>query len=762
MVEDVPHLVGHRRDDAVCTLARIVLLVGLTMPLSVSAQPAPLETPAPVETPAPLDNQLVESQQLADSQIESQRAIILNLEDSLETRISQAVTMLSLATKPAIDSAVNLLSTGNEPSTKVVMCRAIQKLAQDSATEPNGRLVDPLLATLDHPSEDVLDAASLALSQFKRPAVFDSLRQIAGQQDATLSKRGAALTALSRNTDRRDVVARLIQLLDTTDDEFRPLVLRSLASVASSHGGSIEAWKAWWKVQEALSESEWLRSQLHLKSKRLDAREGELRKVRESALTERDQLASRLSEALTAQYRLTSPDAKNGLILAWLGDATPTTRLVAAGLVAEQISEGNLPAEEIRQALRKGYNDASPAVRKTSVEIVGALNDPEDAAPMLARLKDESDPGVRETILSMLGKLRNPIAVIPLIDEITDASAPESCVAAAAESLSTLANRDVLDASHLASSIEPLRSRYARVNGSSNRLKVALLKAMAAIGSAEFKPEFEANLGATDPELLLQAIRGVAIVGYDGRLDRLSELAAHTDARVRQKAIAALGALGTLAELDTVAARLNPGVEKVDGPRQQAWLAFGTIASRSSLNERVELATRLGDYPNLLAEYLTDLESDLTKAEPPHPMLSEIQGQLAETYVGLGRNVEALPYWRKYYESSADRDESERIAIAFQLLKCSLACDKTEGLPELFATLSKAPANMVESVQHETLQYLEHLASAQRVDELRALSTLLHDMPLAPYPLLRTYLESLAIPDATTNGVQPDGSNGKP
>ncbi|GJM26153.1 MAG: hypothetical protein DHS20C16_25680 [Phycisphaerae bacterium] len=724
-------------------MARIILILVLALPLPASAQPAPLETPAPL-----------------DSQLESQRAIILNLEDSLETRIGQAVAMLTGASKPAIDNVINLLSAGNEPSTKVVMCRAIHQWAQDSDDEPSARLIDPLLAALDHPSNDVLNAASMALSQFENPAVFESLQQIASQPDATLLKRKAALSALSHNTDRRDVVARLIQLLDTTDDDLRPLVLEALENVASPHGGSIESWKAWWSKQESLSELEWLRNQLHLKSKRLEARKVELREVRESARANRDQLASRLSEALSAQYRLTSADEKNSLILDWLGDAAPTTRLVAAGLVAEQISEGNLPTEEIREALRAGYDDPSPAVRKTSVEIVGALNDPDDAAPMLARLQNESDPGVRETILSMLGKLRNPSAVIPLIEEITDVNAPESCVAAAAESLGMLANREILDAGHVTRSIGPLRSRYALVDGSSKRLKVALLKAMAAIGSPEFKPEFEANLAATDPELLLQAIRGVAIVGYAGRLDRLSELAAHTDARVRQKAIAALGALGTLDELDTVAARLSPGVENVDGPRQQAWLAFQTIAARCSLNERVKLADKLNDHPNLLAEYLTELESELSKEKPPHSALPEIQGILAKTYDGLGRKVEALPYWRKYYESSANRDKNERTAIAAQLLKCSLDCDKTQGLQELFATLSDAPASTVKSVQQDTIKYLLALSSAQRFDELRTFSDLLRDMPLDAYPLLQTHLKSAVLPSASTNGVQPAVSKG--
>ena len=741
-------------------LRQIVLILALALPVTASAQPAPDAAPVPVQTPVPSESPEPVDTQLVDTQLEAQRAIILNLEDSLDTRVGQGIAMLNIGSKPAIDHVINLLITGTEPSTKVVMCLAIQRWAQQTSNDPDARLVDPLLTMLDHPSDDVLQAASSALAQFQDPAVFESLRLIAGKQDAAMSKRGAALSALAQNTDRREVVAKLIQLLDTTDEQFRPMVLAVLGHVASPEDGSVEAWKSWWKSQESLSEMQWLRNQLQLESRRLDASELELRKFRESAKSQRDQLANRLTEALTAQYRLTATESKNALILGWLADPTPTTRLVAAGLVAEQISEGNLPDEKTRQALREGYNDPTAAVRKKSVEIVGALNDPDDAPPMLAHLQNETDAGVRETILSMLGKLRNPSAVIPLVDEIVDVNASESCVAAAAESLGTLASRDILEPDQIARSIEPLRSRYAMVDGSSKRLKVALLKAMAAIGSAEFKPEFEANLAAFDPELLLQAIRGIVLVGYDGRLDRISELTSHADARVRQKAIGALGALGTLAEIDTVAARLNPSVEKVDGPRQQAWLAFETISSRASLSERVALANKIKDYPNLLAEYLTDLEADMSKAKPPHPKCSEIQGLLAKTFVGLGRNVEALPYWRKYYESSTGRSDSDRIAIASELLKCSLACDKTEGLQELFLTLSKAPANTVESVQRDTIRYLGELASAQRFDELNTFSKLLRDMPLEPYPLLRTHLESSALHDASSNGVQPAVSNG--
>ncbi len=747
MVEDVPHLVGHRRRDTLCALTRIAMLFALALPMSaggknVAAQPAPLETPAPI-----------------DSQLEAQRTIILNLEDSTETRIGQAIAMLSVNSKQAIDNAVNLLGTGDEPSTKIVMCRAIVRMADDTGRIPDDRLVDPLLAMLDHPNENVLEAASEALACFDSLHVFKSLRLIVDQAETKLPKRRAAVSAMSSNTNRRDVISLLIQLLDSTDD-VRPLVLDALSRVASPGDGSVQAWKSWWQQQKSLSETEWLQNQLHQKSQRLGANERAFREFRKSAQTQQSQLANRLGEALSAQYRLTNPKDKDALVLNWLEDATTATRLVASRLVAEQISEGNMPADTIREALRKRYNDPSPAVRKSAIEVVGALNDPADAAPMLARLQAEEDSSVRETILSMLGKLRNADAIVPLIDEITDKDAPEQCVAAAAESLAALASRNLLDDEHVNRSIEPLRKRYALVNDSSNRLKVSLLKAMSAIGSSEFEPEFEANLSASDPELLLQAIRGVAIVRHVGQLSRLSELTAHPDARVRQRAIAALGTLGTIADINTVAGRLDGNVEKVDGPRQQAWLAFESISARCSIADRIEIASKLEAFPNLLAEYLAELEEAMANANPPHPRLAEIQGQLAKTYVGLGRNVEALPYWRKYYANSADRDESTRMTIAFGLLQCSLSCDKTEGIKELFMMLSKAPVDTVELVQKEAIKHLLSLAEAKRIDELQVFSNLLRDMPLESYPLIRSHLDASAIVGASTNGVPSKVSNG--
>ena len=199
MVKDVPHLVGLRQDDAPYApmrpyaLRQIVLILALALPVTASAQPAPDAAPVPVQTPVPSESPEPVDTQLVDTQLEAQRAIILNLEDSLDTRVGQGIAMLNIGSKPAIDHVINLLITGTEPSTKVVMCLAIQRWAQQTSNDPDARLVDPLLTMLDHPSDDVLQAASSALAQFQDPAVFESLRLIAGKQDAAMSKRGAAL-----------------------------------------------------------------------------------------------------------------------------------------------------------------------------------------------------------------------------------------------------------------------------------------------------------------------------------------------------------------------------------------------------------------------------------------------------------------------------------------------------------------------------------------------------------------------------------------
>jgi len=373
---------------------------------------------------------------------------------------------------------------------------------------------------------------------------------------------------------------------------------------------------------------------------------------------------------------------------------------------------------------------------------------------MLERLTVEQDEAVRETLLRVLGKLRNPAAIQPLIDELLRQGATDSAVAAAADALGMLASRSEIEGEVRDAMIVPLKDAFVQSVRRSPAVRVAILGAMAATGSPEFKPEFEDHLADENPELLLRAIQGVAVVGNGAQLDRLSNLATHADARVRQRAIAAIGDLGGADQLSTVVARMNPGVETVEGPRQAAWKAFRAICGRLPLAAQVSSADRLVDLQAFRIRYLQELHDQLIKTTPPPAELSRVREMLARAYVSGDRNAEALPYWRALFDEAVQSKNSRLYEIALAYLGCATESEKTDDIPRIMAVLTDADEHSVESAETTVLAYFDRLQANGREDDILSVQTRLADLSVTAFDGVSTYLP------VKTQTPAPVGSNG--
>lgn len=707
-------------------------------------------SPTPSAPPSP------EAERAA--RLERYRVIVENRNDSAATRIAQAEEMLDTGWPDAVDAMVAWLGNGDEAGTRAIVCQAITNIGRRNADRLDNRLIDPLLALLASPNEELTRVAAAALSTFPQPEAVRALSALAADDAASLRTRRAALAALAPNTQRREVVAALIELLESepAQPELVASVVAALRTVSAvDYGEDAARWRAWWNQQSQLSDRAWLEDLLRLRSQRLARTEAAFEQYRADSEKRYTDLASRMAETLGALFRQTPQGERDAAITAWLEDPLTEYRRAATKLVAEQISEGNLPSEAVRAALVKRYADDSPEVRKRAVEILGALNEPSDATAMLLRLKVEQDPSVRETILRVLGKLRNPEAVPPLIEELAQANGSDDCVAAAADALGMLASRGGLDASVTATMIEPLKTRFARTDKLARKVRVAILGAMAATGSPQFKPEFEDHLAAEDPELLLRAIQGVAVVGNGSQLDRLSNLATHADARVRQRAIAAIGDLGGMDQLSIVVARMNPAVETVDGPRQAAWQAFRRICERQPLEAQVNAADRLIDLSTYRVEYLKELHDRLAKAAPAPPELGRVRLMLARTLSGMDRTGEALPYWQTLFSDLVAAKDPRQTEIALEYLQCVNANGKGEQIPGVLSVLAGGDAQRRRAAETLVIDHLDQLRSSGRDADVRALAALLDKVALESYPNLRSYLTALAdaAPLVSTTGM---------
>jgi HEAT repeat protein len=710
-----------------------------------------LAAPAPAQPSPSPDSTLTPAAALQQERLARFRGFITNTNDSDATRIAQAETLLSTEGEPAIELVVSLFDTGDDPSTKIVLCQALQNLARKPEA-PDPRLRDALLRQLDSTNAAVATRASAALAMFPLDSVLPTLRAIAADGQKPLPVRMAALAALQPNTHRREVVAALIQLLDANSPELVSRVMAALQrSARKDLGSDVAAWKAWWKSQEALTDTQWLTAQLARDSELLQEQDRRFQAFKEESTQRYAQLATRLGQTLAAMYRSTPPVEKDSLLQSWLADSFIEFRRSAVALIAEQISEGSLPSAALREGLHLRYADESPEIRRLAFEIIAALNEPTDAPAILARLELEKDDRVREAILRALGKLRNPEALPALKAELEREGASDGCVIAAADGLGMLAGRGRADAGAAAGLVEPLRSRFARAAQGPVEVRVALLGAMAAIGSPSFRAEFASNLGSENPELLVAALQGIAVVGDGAQLDRLMDLVNHSDPRVRQRALAALGALGTEQQLSTVIARLSEGAEAVEGPRNAAWQAYKQICGRLPLSSQLAAVDRLADQPLLATDYLQDLYDGLVAQQPPAPQVSEVRERLAQRYVALNRNAEALPLWRQVFTDAGS--SAARPDVCMNLLRCGLAAGNHDAIVEALRALSAANDGSRTEAEDAVLAHFAQLRTAGKTTDAQALASPLRDSEVVQaYPRLREQLALLSSANDETPG----------
>lgn len=97
-------------------------------------------------------------------------------------------------------------------------------------TGESGESIDPLVAALDDPSAGVRRAATLALGRVSDPASVEALVTALAERPELWRETSAALAAVAD----RDVLERLLPLLDSESSHVRSGAVRAIAAVTSS------------------------------------------------------------------------------------------------------------------------------------------------------------------------------------------------------------------------------------------------------------------------------------------------------------------------------------------------------------------------------------------------------------------------------------------------------------------------------------------------------------------------------------------------
>lgn len=677
-VANPSHLGGYRR-----RLLGVLLsaMVGIGVASAAQAQPT---APNPASAPAQASPEHLQ-------QLQNCRHGILDTQARPEERQRWAAQLLTYGSPEARALVAELLGQTAQPATQIALCIALGECCRVSPERIDPVWADPLIAALGAQDETLRARASEALAEFPSDGITTKLGTLAGQKEAPLAARLAAIDALGAKTQRRDVVAQLMELLDSGEEPIRARVLGALKPVTEQEFGSdLTRWRTWWAGQMQLEEQVWLTEQVRVQRARTRALEQQQRASAGLSAKQISDRSARIVELQRELFRALPPDQHEPRLARWLGDPLPEVKQTALSIISSRIADvGYRPGGEALAALLRLLDDPSVALRREVLNIVPHLSDPSAGTAVLARLEVESDPTIRAALFAALGKLAPPGALPVAIKEIASSTCGAECLREAAHALGQIAAGHP-ESDALPAAIGPLKERYASVAPDDTRLRAALLAAMAGIADSAFVPEFVAAVESDMAELTRPALSGLCAVGDKSKLPRFRALTGHADARVRLAACDALGGLGQEdADLEALLGRVNPALEQDTAAREAAWSAFRAVLGRRPVADRLAWSERLRDAPGLELSYLRGLEKGLAGSDgtPAHGV---VRSRLAEVLVANGNFTEAAGQLRDLYASLSARGDAGALDAGLRWLDATLRSEVHQNLSGLIEQLAAA------------------------------------------------------------------------
>ena len=590
----------------------------------------------------------------------------------------------------SLDLVVELLSQSHNAEIRSAACEAIATLARRRPKGLPASLIPPLIDLLGSGSTALRGAAARALAGFPGHDVPKDLASIVAQPDFPAHKRQAAIDALAPNVHRREVVAQLINLLDVDETDIVERVVAALQPASSEPIGSDpDRWRRWWLERSQLGEDAWLAEQLGIYRARVRSLLAELEAQQARAGREQTALGTRVADFQREVFLAQTADQREAKLVEWLNDTQEDIKLTALIIIKGRIAdEGKRPQGAVLTALLRLLEHELSTVRREVLSIVQSLGDPRVAEGVLARFDKESDPETRKAFIRAIGRLGSLEAVPPLIDQIAAADATAEMIREAAIALGQIAGR-VGRGESLRQSVTPLKQRYGAAAENDVALRAGLLEAMAGVADPSFASEFVNALESSEATILRPAIEGLRAIDDASQLPRLRRLTAAVDPLVRLAAIEAVGALGREdADLESLAARLNPQEESDDVVREAAWHAFCGLAGNRSAQEGLLAADMLRAVPDQEMKYLSELVDTLTATNGADRGLELVRERLCNLLMLNGQFGEAVPHLRELYAARHSRGEPEALDTGLRLLDATLRAGVYTNIADLLRKLA--------------------------------------------------------------------------
>lgn len=570
--------------------------------------------------------------------------------DDPTIRSSAAVSLLGLNLLNAQEPLIRILKDNKaREDVKISVIKAFGFTKDDRAT-------DVLIQLLDSDSVAIQNAVVEALGELKTRNSVMKISEAMLDSRRSMNTRTLLARALG-NTNDRDAVEPLIQILAVDDRGLREAAKKSLEKITKLTTGNDSAWwNEWWSLNKTKTREQWLED--------IVLKQEENEKQLESKISQMKLEVAQNSIKLL-ESRPDRMDPKP-LIEAIKSDY-PEVKIFAAKELVK------IKDPSVVDVLIHAISDKEEEVRIEVVQALGEIGDERAVKPLVNALNDES-LAVREKTAKALGKLEKREAGDALILALSS-NTDLSIVSAVIEALGQIGDTMAVD---------PLIVFMA------HKEPIIRENTAAALGKLRDSRAVESLIVALNDEqerVRWYAADSLGKIGNPVCVDSLIKLLSDTSARVRESAVTALGQIGNQQAIESLIKALQ------DSDKRVAEQAAESLVNIKNMNFDTMDTVSTSFYTN--KDYKR-AEIILERQIAEYSKLPEQQEKILQTRTKLAKTLFALRDWQKalgLYEEVIKQSPADN-TIKMELAQCLKEIKQYDRALEWYsAWIKESPEN---------------------------------------------------------------------
>lgn len=565
-------------------------------------------------------------------------------------RSSAAVSLLGLNLLNAQEPLIRILKDDKErDDVKISVIKAFGFTKDDCAA-------DILIELLDSDSVAIQTASAETLGELKTKKSIQMMSEALLDPQRSLNAKIMLAKAMG-NTNDRDAVEPLIQMLAMDDRGVREAAKKSLEKITKlASSNDIVWWNEWWLLNKAKTREQWMED--------IVLKQEENAKQLESKIAAMELEVAQKSIKLL-EIRPDKTDTKP--LIDAIRSEYPEVRIFAAKELVK------IKDPTVIDVLIDAISDKEEEVRIVVVQALGEIGDERAVKPLIHTLNDESMV-VSEKAAKSLGQLGKHEAVEALISALNN-NTNLSIVCSLVEALGQIGDTRA---------VEPL---IVFLTHKESKVRECTAASLGKLRDARAVEPLIAVLSDEQERVRWYAADSLGKIGDPVCVESLVKLLSDTSARVRESAVTALGQIGNEQAMESLIKALQ------DMDKRVAEQAAESLVNIKKMNFDTLDTVATTFYTNKdYKRAVTLLERQITE----YSKQPELQEKISQTKIKLAKTLSAIKDWPKaldLYEEMMKRSPGDD-TIKSELIQCLKEMKQYDRALEWYSTwIKETPQN---------------------------------------------------------------------